>query len=168
MFLLILLVFFMLFYMVWRTSFVVVQPYEQGVLIVNGRFKRILNPGINIVPPFISQAAKIDLREKELSVGPVNVITKDGQKARFDGTMVIQVRDPKKAYLEVTDHKRAAVSLMETVLKAVLQDMEFEKILWERTKLYDHLMHVMNEALETWGTRLNRFEFTDINKTGHV
>lgn len=145
-----------------------VQPYEVGILIVLGEYKRTLDPGINFVPPFVSNAPKIDLRDQELRVGPVHVITKDGQKARFDGSMVIKVMDPEKAYFEIADHKSGSVSLMETVLKAVLQDMEFEKILWERTKLYGHLMHVMNEALKTWGVQMEQFEFTDINRTGHV
>ena len=54
----------------------IVSPYEQGIYIRLGTFMRVLNPGINVVTPIVSQVIKMDLRTQVLDVPSQEVIQK--------------------------------------------------------------------------------------------
>ncbi len=115
-----------------RTAFHIIQPYEQAIWIVLGNFRRTLEPGVNIVPPFISDVITIDLRTQVLDVPRQEVITKDNSPTNVDAIIYIKVVDVKKAFFEVTDHKAATINLAQTTLRSVIGDMELDEILYNR------------------------------------
>ena len=83
------------------SSIRIIQPYEQGLLIVLGNFRKRLNPGFNLVPPLISNVVKLDLRTQTLDVPRQEVITKDNSPTNVDAIIYIKVIEPDKAYFEV-------------------------------------------------------------------
>jgi regulator of protease activity HflC (stomatin/prohibitin superfamily) len=82
----------------------IVQPYQQGLYIMLGNYKRVLNPGVNFVAPLVSQVIKIDLRTQVLDVPRQEVITKDNSPTNVDAIIYIKVIDPVKSFFEVTDY----------------------------------------------------------------
>ncbi|MGI0154974.1 MAG: SPFH domain-containing protein, partial [Thermoplasmata archaeon] len=51
-----------------------IQPYQQGIVTLLGSYKRMINPGFNLVSP-LAQVLKIDLRTQVLEVPRQEVIT---------------------------------------------------------------------------------------------
>ena len=45
-----------------------ISEYERGILFSFGKFKKIMNPGWNIVLPIIQSYQKIDIRTKAVDV----------------------------------------------------------------------------------------------------
>ena len=106
----------------------IVQPYEQGLWIVLGRYKGKLNPGFNWVYPLISQVVKLDLRTQVLDVPRQEVITKDNSPTNVDAIIYLRVVVPDKAFFEVTNYKVATIALAQTTLRSILGDMELSLI----------------------------------------
>ncbi|MCK4444937.1 MAG: SPFH/Band 7/PHB domain protein, partial [Thermoplasmata archaeon] len=102
----------------------IIQPYQQGLYIRLGNFKRVLNPGVNFVAPLISQVIKMDLRTQVLDVPRQEVITKDNSPTNVDAIIYIKIIDPTKAFFEVTDYKLATIALAQTTLRSIIGDME--------------------------------------------
>lgn len=150
------------------TAVKIIQPYEQGILIVLGKFKRVLNPGFNLVPPLISQVVKLDLRTQVLDVPRQEVITKDNSPTNVDAIIYIKVVDPKKAYFEVTNYRMATVSLAQTTLRSIIGDMELDEILYNRERINLRLRDVLDMATDAWGVRVEAVEIREVDPVGPV
>src|SRR5581483_5106492 len=104
----------------------IVQPYEQALWIVLGKYRGKLNPGFNWVYPLVSQVVKLDLRTQVLDVPRQEVITKDNSPTNVDAVVYIRVISPDKAFFEVTNYKLATIALAQTTLRSVIGDMELD------------------------------------------
>ncbi len=151
-----------------RTAFWIVQPYEQGIYIKLGNFQHVLNPGVNIVYPFISQVIKLDLRTQVLDVPRQEVITKDNSPTNVDAIIYIKVIDVTKAYFEVTNYKAATINLAQTTLRSVIGDMELDEILYNRERINTHLRQVLDEATDAWGVRVESVEIREVDPVAQV
>lgn len=151
-----------------RAAFWIIQPYEQGIYIRLGNFQHTLDPGVNIVPPFISQVIKLDLRTQVLDVPRQEVITKDNSPTNVDAIIYIKVVDVSKAYFEVTNYKAATINLAQTTLRSVIGDMELDEILYNRERINTHLRQVLDEATDAWGVRVESVEIREVDPVGTV
>lgn len=151
-----------------RAAFWIIQPYEQGIYIRLGNFQHTLDPGVNIVPPFISQVIKVDLRTQVLDVPRQEVITKDNSPTNVDAIIYIKVVDVSKAYFEVTNYKAATINLAQTTLRSVIGDMELDEILYNRERINTHLRQVLDEATDAWGVRVESVEIREVDPVAQV
>lgn len=150
------------------TSMKIIQPYQQGLLIVLGGFRRVLNPGVNFVPPMISNVVRIDLRTHVLDVPRQEVITKDNSPTNVDAIIYIKVIDPKKSFFEVTDYRLATIALAQTTLRSIIGDMELDEILYNRDRINLRLRDVLDEATDKWGVRVDAVEIREVDPVGPV
>jgi regulator of protease activity HflC (stomatin/prohibitin superfamily) len=166
-FLLVLIV-IIVFLVLLMTAVKIIQPYEQGLLIVLGNFKRRLDPGFNIVPPIISNVVKIDLRIQTLDVPRQEVITKDNSPTNVDAVIYIKVVEPDKSFFEVQNYKMATIYLAQTTLRAVIGDMELDEILYSREKINHLLRDKLDEATDAWGVKVDAVEIREVDPSGPV
>ncbi|WP_269844119.1 SPFH domain-containing protein, partial [Halegenticoccus soli] len=89
----------------------IVNAYEKRALTVFGEYRKLLEPGINFVPPFVSRTYPFDLRTQTLDVPRQEAITRDNSPVTADAVVYIRVMDAKKAFLEVEDYKTAVSNL---------------------------------------------------------
>lgn len=150
------------------TAIKIIQPYEQGLLIVLGNFRRRLNPGLNIVPPLISRVVTLDLRTQTLDVPRQEVITKDNSPTNVDAIIYIKIIDPDKAYFEVQNYKMATIYLAQTTLRSIIGDMELDEILYQRDKINTHLRDILDEATDKWGVKVDAVEIREVDPVGTV
>lgn len=146
------------------TAVKIIQPYEQGLVIVLGKYKSPpLNPGFNLVPPLISQVVKLDLRTQVLDVPRQEVITRDNSPTNVDAIIYIKVIDPAKAFFEVTDYRLATVALAQTTLRSIIGDMELDEILYNREQINLRLRDVLDTATDAWGVRVEAVEIKEVD-----
>ncbi len=147
----------------FMTAVKIIQPYEQGLLIVLGKFKRVMNPGFNLVPPLISQVIKLDLRTQVLDVPRQEVITKDNSPTNVDAIIYIKIVDPAKAYFEVTEYRMATVALAQTTLRSIIGDMELDEVLYNRQTINVNLRDVLDTATDAWGVKVEAVELREVD-----
>lgn len=146
----------------------IIQPYQQGLYIRLGNFKRVLNPGVNFVAPLVSQVIKIDLRTQVLDVPRQEVITKDNSPTNVDAIIYIKVIDPVKSFFEVTDYKIATIALAQTTLRSIIGDMELDEILYNRDRINLRLRDVLDDATDAWGVKVEAVEIREVDPVGPV
>jgi len=146
----------------------IIQPYEQGLLVVLGRYRRRLNPGFNMVVPLVSQVVRLDLRTQVLDVPRQEVITRDNSPTTVDAVIYIRIIDPEKAYFQVANFRHATIALAQTTLRSVIGDMELDEVLYNRDRINARLRDILDEATDNWGVRVEAVEIREVDPVGPV
>jgi len=149
-------------------SIEIVNAYEKRALTVFGEYRKLLEPGINVVPPFVSKTYTFDMRTQTLDVPRQEAITRDNSPVTADAVVYIKVMDAKKAFLEVDDYKRAVSNLAQTTLRAVLGDMELDDTLNKRQQINAKIREELDEPTDEWGIRVESVEVREVNPSKDV
>ncbi|WP_299264309.1 SPFH domain-containing protein [Halorientalis sp.] len=146
----------------------IVDATEKRALTVFGEYRKLLEPGISFVPPFVSRTHTFDMRTQTLDVPRQEAITRDNSPVTADAVVYIKVMDAKKAYLEVDDYKRAVSNLAQTTLRAVLGDMELDDTLNKRQEINAKIRRDLDEPTDEWGVRVESVEVREVNPSQDV
>ncbi len=146
----------------------IVDAYEKRALTVFGEYRKLLQPGINFVPPFVSRTYAFDMRTQTLDVPRQEAITRDNSPVTADAVVYIKVMDAKKAFLEVDNYKKAVSNLAQTTLRAVLGDMELDDTLNKRQEINAKIRRELDEPTDEWGIRVESVEVREVNPSKDV
>lgn len=129
-----------------------------------GRYIRTLEPGLNLVIPFVDRIRPlIDIREQVVSFEPRSVITEDNLSVHIDTVLYFQVTNPRDAAYEIADYIQAIEQLTVTTLRNVIGSLDLERVLVSREHINSTLRGVLDEASGKWGIRVNRVELKSID-----
>jgi len=146
----------------------IVNAYEKRALTVFGEYRKLLEPGINFVPPLVSKTYAFDMRTQTLDVPRQEAITRDNSPVTADAVVYIKVMDAKKAFLEVDEYKKAVSNLAQTTLRAVLGDMELDDTLNKRQEINAKIRKELDEPTDEWGIRVESVEVREVNPSKDV
>jgi regulator of protease activity HflC (stomatin/prohibitin superfamily) len=152
---------------VWQ-SVEIVNAYERRALTIFGRYSRLLEPGVSLVPPFVSRTYTFDMRTQTMDVPQQEAITRDNSPVSADAVVYLRVMDAKKAFLEVDDYKLAVSNLAQTTLRAVLGDMELDDTLSKRSMINARIRQELDEPTDEWGIRVESVEVREVNPSREV
>jgi len=128
-----------------------------------GKFHAALQPGLNIVIPFVDKVAyKHLLKEVPLDVPSQVCITKDNTQLQVDGVLYFQVTDPKLASYGSSNYIVAITQLAQTTLRSAIGKMELDKTFEEREHINSTVVAVLDEAASNWGVKVLRYEIKDL------
>jgi len=146
----------------------IVDAYEKEALTVFGEYRKLLQPGVHLIPPFVSRTYPFDMRTQTIDVPSQSAITRDNSPVTADAVVYIKVMDAKKAFLEVDDYKNAVSNLAQTTLRAVLGDMELDDTLSRRELINDRINEELDEPTDEWGIRVEAVEVREVSPSQEV
>jgi len=145
-------------------SFKIVPQNQAFVVERLGKFHRVMHAGLNIIIPFVDRVAYIhSLKETVVPVERQDCITKDNITVGVDAIIYLQVIDAYKASYGIDNYIIAAAQLSQTTVRSEIGQMELEKTFEERANLNIAVVDAVDNASETWGIKVLRFEIKDIN-----
>ncbi len=159
-----------------KMALVIIPQSETKIIERLGRYYATLNPGINIIIPFIDRAKdivvlsrgryaysnSIDLREQVYDFPSQNVITKDNIQMEINALLYFQIVDPFKAVYEISNLPNAIEKLTQTTLRNIIGELELDETLTSRDTINTKLRAVLDDATDKWGVKVNRVELQDI------
>ena len=159
-----------------KKSLVIIPQSETKIIERLGKYYATLNPGINLIIPFIDHAKEIvavrngryvytsdiDLREQVYDFDRQNVITKDNIQMQINALLYFQIVDPFKAVYEINNLPNAIEKLTQTTLRNIIGEMELDQTLTSRDTINTKLRAVLDDATNKWGIKVNRVELQDI------
>ncbi|SNR62989.1 SPFH domain-containing protein [Halorubrum vacuolatum] len=146
----------------------IVDAYEREALTVFGEYRKLLDPGVHLIPPFVSRTYAFDMRTQTIDVPSQSAITRDNSPVTADAVVYIKVMDAKKAFLEVDNYKKAVSNLAQTTLRAVLGDMELDDTLSRREEINDRIHDELDEPTDEWGIRVEAVEVREVSPSRDV
>ena len=164
-----------------KMALVIIPQSETKIVERLGRYYATLQPGINIIIPFIDRAKSIvvlnhgrymysttiDLREQVYDFPKQNVITKDNVQTEINALLYFQIVDPFKATYEINNLPNAIEKLTQTTLRNIIGELELDETLTSRDTINKKLINkklsaVLDDATDKWGVKVNRVELQDI------
>lgn len=155
-----------------KKSLIIIPQSETKIVERLGKYYATLQPGINIIIPFIDRAKElvtlnrgryvysntIDLREQVYDFDKQNVITKDNIQMEINALLYFQIMDPFKAAYEISNLPNAIEKLTQTTLRNIIGEMELDETLTSRDTINTKLRSVLDDATDKWGVKVNRVE----------
>ena len=165
-----------------KMALVIIPQSETKIVERLGRYYATLQPGINIIIPFIDRAKSIvvlshgrymysttiDLREQVYDFPKQNVITKDNIQMEINALLYFQIMDPFKAAYEINNLPNAIEKLTQTTLRNIIGELELDETLTSRDTINNKLRLVLDDATDKWGVKVNRVELQDITPPATV
>jgi len=128
-----------------------------------GKFHQILEPGLNVIIPFLDRVAyRHSLKEVPLDVAEQVCITKDNTQLAVDGLIYYLVTDPRLASYGTSDYVTAIVQLAQTTLRSEVGKMELDQSLQSRDVINRQIVAVLDEAGRSWGVKVLRYEVKNL------
>src|ERR1043165_9339116 len=123
-----------------------------------GRFYGVLEPGLNLIIPFLDRVAAVhSLKEVPLDVPEQVCITKDNTQLSVDGILYYQVTDPRLASYGSANYIMAVSQLAQTTLRS-----ELDKTFESREEINRQIVHALDEAGRNWGIKVLRYEIKSL------
>jgi len=128
-----------------------------------GRFHGTLEPGLNLIIPFLDRVAYIhSLKEVPLDVPEQICITKDNTQLTVDGILYYQVTDPRLASYGSSNYVAAITQLAQTTLRSEIGKMELDKTFESRDEINRQIVASLDEAGRNWGIKVLRYEIKSL------
>ena len=128
-----------------------------------GKFQSVLEPGMNLIVPFVDRIAyRHSLKEVPLDVAEQVCITKDNTQLAVDGIIYYQVADPRLASYGTSNYVLAISQLAQTALRSEIGKMEMDKTFESRDEINHKVVSVLDEAGRTWGIKVLRYELKSL------
>jgi regulator of protease activity HflC (stomatin/prohibitin superfamily) len=141
----------------------IVRPYQRGVVEQLGKYKETVDPGLQIIIPFIQVVRLVDMREQVIDVPPQEVITKDNVVVSVDAVVYYEPTDPQRLIYNVGNFILAITKLAQTNLRNLVGDMQLDEALTSRDSININLRQILDDATDKWGVRVVRVEIQRID-----
>ncbi len=147
----------------------IVPQGEEWIVEKLGKFSRTLQPGLNIIIPYVDNVRqRISTRDIIMDIPQQEVITKDNAVIRTNAIAFVRVTNPKDALYGVEDFKLAIANLIMTTLRSIIGEMKLDEALSNREMIKARLKENIIDDVADWGVTVKSVEIQDINPSGSM
>ncbi|GFR60896.1 stomatin protein 2, mitochondrial [Elysia marginata] len=147
-----------------NTVILFVPQQEAWVVERFGKYKQILQPGLNVILPVIDSIKYVQsLKEIAIDVPHQAAITSDNVTLTIDAVLYLRVFDPYKASYGVEDPEYAITQLAQTTMRSEIGKIALDTVFRERELLNVAIVDSINHASNSWGIKCMRYEIRDMS-----
>jgi regulator of protease activity HflC (stomatin/prohibitin superfamily) len=139
---------------------VIVPNYEQGVLLRNGKFIKVLQPGFHVKLPIFDEVITQHVVVTTLSLAPQSLYTKDKQNIVVKGVIKYRISDVQTFLLEVYDAQDALADMTQSIIKNIIITTSLEQCL--DPEIDNILSKKVRVEAKKWGVDVQQVTLTDI------
>ena len=140
----------------------IINQYERGVVQRLGRFRKILDPGLHVIIPYIDTMRNVDVRTTPMDVPKQEVITKDNVTVNVDAVVYFRVIDAKKAVFETTNYAYATSTFAQTALRDVTGNFDLDELLSKRDEISRKIKESVDAQADKWGIDIESVKLQNI------
>jgi len=151
-------------------SFVTVQQGTIAVVTVFGKYRRILEPGLNFKIPFIERVyRRVSIQNRSVEM-EFQAITVDQANVYFKAMLLYAVIDQKEetiknvAFKFIDDRNlmQALVRTIEGSIRGYVANKKQAEVLSSRREIVEYVKEQIDQVLESWGYHLLDLQLNDI------
>ncbi len=151
-------------------SFVTVQQGTVAVITVFGKYRRILNPGLNLKVPFIEQVYKkisiqnrsVELEFQAITIDQANVYFKAMLLYAVINTDEESIKNVAFKFIDDRNLMQALVRTIEGSIRGFVATKKQAEVLSLRKEIVEDVKEQIDQTLETWGYHLLDLQLNDI------
>ena len=147
----------------------IVPQGEEWVVERLGRFHRVLEPGLNIIIPFVDQVRyKVTTKDIILDVPEQEVITRDNAVILANAIAFIKVTSIERAVYGIENFREAMRNMVQTSLRSIIGGMELNSALSSREQIKAALKSAIADEAVDWGLTVKSVEIQDIKPSPNM
>ena len=132
-----------------------------------GKYQTTLNPGLNIIVPFVDEVSyKVTTKDIVLDIPSQEVITKDNAVIVANAVAYMNIISPEKAVYGVENYGIAIQTLVQTSLRSIIGEMALDDALSSRDLIKALNLDRLHDDIADWGIVMKTVEIQDINPSG--
>jgi regulator of protease activity HflC (stomatin/prohibitin superfamily) len=152
------------------TSLSTVPQGTVAVITIFGKYRRILQPGLNIKIPFIEQVYKrISIQNRSVEL-EFQAVTNDQANVYFKSMLLYSVMDQEDETIQKVAFKffsekdlmQALIRTIEGSIRAFVASKKQAEVLASRKEIVDYVKDQIDHTLSTWGYHLLDLQINDI------
>jgi membrane protease subunit HflK len=140
--------------------FKIVDQWEKGVYLELGKFKKVVEPGLNWKIPFFGQILTTPVITQTVNLSPQTVTSEDEKSIVLSSIVRYHIYDVRKFILGVMHANDALVDTTQGIIRDVVEGSKW-------TDLYDLGSVVtpeVNQQVEKWGITVEQVSFPDLGE----
>lgn len=146
----------------------IVPQGEKWIVQRLGKYHATLEPGLSIIIPYVDAVAyKVTTKDIVLDIPSQEVITRDNVVIIANAVAYINVVRPEDAVYGIEDYEHGIRNLVQTSLRSIVGEMDFDSALSSRDQIKAQLKHAISDDISDWGITLKTVEIQDI-KPSHT
>jgi regulator of protease activity HflC (stomatin/prohibitin superfamily) len=139
---------------------VVLDAFEQGIILRLGKFHRGVGPGFHWRRPFnIDRLLWLNTRKKTTDSWEMTLTTRDGQTFTISFDMIMEVIDAEKALLNVDDWVHVSYTTAKIIISNIVENSTYQEVLHSEFAKKIHM--TVNDTLYVFGINVTSFGLTD-------
>jgi regulator of protease activity HflC (stomatin/prohibitin superfamily) len=147
----------------------IVPQGEEWVVERLGKYAKTLNPGLNIIIPYLERVRqKISTRDIILDIPQQEVITRDNAVILTNAVAFVRVTNPRDALYGIENFKLAIQQLIMTTLRSILGEMSLDEALSNRESIKTRLKDQIVDDVADWGVTVKSVEIQDISPSASM
>lgn len=134
----------------------------QGLVLTLGKYSRTLNPGLNVIIPYLENVQRVDIREQVMDIPAQETITLDNVSCVIDGIVRFRVVNPSIAIFKVQSYRNQIAAKSQTALRDIIGSVSLDEVLSQRTRIAEEIKSIVDTAAEKWGVDISAIEIQNI------
>jgi regulator of protease activity HflC (stomatin/prohibitin superfamily) len=147
---------------------VIVFEYERGLLFYNGKFKRILEPGLHWANGFVHTIQKVDMRSRSVSIAGQEVLSADNITIRISLAATFKIADPYQVTVSSSNYLEELYLLLQTQLRDLVGALPIDELLAKRKEIGEQLFQSTTAQARAMGVDLTAVSIKDIMFPGEL
>ena len=139
---------------------IIVPNYEQGVLLRNGKFIKVLQPGFHVKLPIFDEVITQHVVVTTLSLAAQSLYTKDKQNIVVKGVIKYRIADVQTFLLEVYDAQDALADMTQSIIKNIIISLSLDQCI--DPEIDNILTKKARVEAKKWGVDIQQVTLTDI------
>lgn len=138
----------------------IINPYDGGIVLRLGKFRRNTKPGLNWIWPFlIERVISVRTATQTLVVGPQSLMTTDGKTIVVSVVATCRVSDPKTFIIAI----EGGISALDDAATGAVSELIMKHSLDElrEMNLNLRLSNAIKKLAEPWGVTVDRVQVQD-------
>jgi regulator of protease activity HflC (stomatin/prohibitin superfamily) len=147
-----------------------VESYEKGLLMVDGKFVKVLDSGVyywwkNAIPV---QVGKVDTRQLQLEINGQEMLTKDKAALRINAWAQYRIVNIEQALLENKDYEKQLYVTFQLALREYVTGFSFDELLERKESIAPRVLEAVKGHAEVLGIAVLGFGIRDIILPGDI
>lgn len=148
----------------------VVESYEKGILLIDGKFSKVLDTGIyhfwkNVV---VVSVLKADLRQLQLEISGQEILTRDKAALRINFYTQYKVVDIVKALIDNKDYEKQLYILMQLALREFVGTLSLDELLEKKESISAYVLATLKDKAFNLGVEIKDCGVRDIILPGEM
>ena len=147
-----------------------VEPWEKGMLFVDDKFDKILEPGTYTFwkNPTLLNVVKADTRQLQLEVSGQEILTKDKAALRINFFCQYRITDIIKAIANVREYEKQLYILLQVALREYIGGFSLDEMLEKKEAVGPYIADKLQDVCSELGLQITHSGIRDIILPGEI